>query len=294
MTATSGHDPAQASEPDAEPGPAPTLAGRTVLVPRGGSRGAAWAHEVEARGGRAVLAPLVEIVGPVDDAPLRSAVAELTGGVFAWVALTSVNAVHALTALDARLGGARVAVVGEETGRAARTAGWQVDLLPERRTAAGLVEAWRDDVGPPPIDGSATGSRRVLLPLSVQAGDTLAAGLVALGWDPVRVDAYDVAPVPPGRAVVDAVAAGEIDAVIVTSGSVARRVAEVFGPLPDGVAIACIGEPSAQAARAAGLRVAVVATRSTGAGTVDALAQHYGPHRDIRTSLTTHDREDPT
>lgn len=286
------------------PGPdvAAPLAGRTVLVPRGGSRGAAWAHEVEARGGRAVLAPLVEIVGPADDGPLRSAVAELADGAYAWLALTSVNAVHALTALDARLGGARVAVVGEETARAARAAGWEVSLVPQVRTAAGMVQAWRDGVGAPAAPPGTTGAR-VLLPLSVQAGDVLASGLTALGWEPVRVDAYDVAPVSPERAVLDAVAAGEVDAVIVTSGSVARRAAEVFGPLLDGVAIACIGEPSAGAAREAGLRVAVVATTSSGAGTVDALARHFASTSRPRnnstrqisqTSQTTHDREDPT
>ena len=280
---------------------ATTLAGRTVLVPRGGSRGAAWAREVEARGGRAVLAPLVEIVGPVDDGPLRSAVAELAGGRYAWLALTSVNAVHALTALGARPGGARVAVVGEETARAARAAGWEVDLVPEVRTAGGMVQAWRDGVGAPSASAAlGTTGVRVLLPLSVLAGDVLASGLAAVGWEPVRVNAYDVAPVPPERAVVDAVAAGEVDAVIVTSGSVARRVAEVFGPLPDGVAIACIGEPSAEAAREAGLRVAVVATTSSGAGTVDALARYYASSTRTQnistsqTSQTTHDREDPT
>lgn len=291
MTATPGHDPARTLA-------APTLAGRTVLVPRGGSRGAAWAGEVEARGGRAVLAPLVEIVGPVDVAPLRSAVAELAEGAYAWLALTSVNAVHALTALGARLGGARVAVVGEETARAARAAGWEVDLVPEVRTAGGMVDAWRDGVGAPDRPGAgADRAARVLLPLSLQAGDVLAVGLAALGWVPVRVDAYDVAPVPADRAVVHAVATGGVDAVIVTSGSVARRVAEVFGPLPDGVAIACIGEPSAAAAREAGLRVAVVATTSSGAGTVDALARYYASSTvspNVQTSQTTHDREDPT
>lgn len=288
MTDVSGQDPRK------------MLAGRTVLVPRGGPRGSAWAREVEDRGGRAVVAPLVEIVGPSDDGALRTAVAELADGGFAWLALTSVNAVHALTALGARPGGARVAVVGEETARAARAAGWEVSLVPELRTATGMVQAWRDGVGAPAAPGSprSTGAR-VLLPLSVQAGDVLPDGLTALGWEPVRVDAYDVAPVPPERAVIDAVAAGRIDAVVVTSGSVARRVAEVFDPLPDGVAIACIGEPSAAAAREAGLRVAVVATTSSGTGTVDALARYYAAPapvsaQNVQTGQTTHDREDPT
>lgn len=245
-----------------------SLAGRTVLVPRGGERGAAWAREIEARGGRALLAPLVEIVPPRDGRPLREAVERLARGEYAWLALTSVNAVHALTALRAELGGARVAAVGEVTADAAREAGWAVDLVPQRRTAAGLVAAWRDLVVGRADDG---GGERVLLPLSVLAADTLETGLAALGLRPDRVDAYDLSPLAPTAAVVADVAAGRIDAMILTSGSVARRVAEEFAPVPAGVTIACIGEPSARAAREAGLTVHAVATTSTGPGTVEAL-----------------------
>lgn len=258
-----------------------SLAGRTVLVPRGGERGAAWAREIEARGGRALLAPLVEIVAPQDDRPLRDAVARLANGEYAWLALTSVNAVHALTALRAELGGARVAAVGEVTADAAREAGWTVDLVPQRRTAAGLVAAWNDL-----IVGRADGEgERVLLPLSVLAADTLETGLAALGLRPDRVEAYDVVAVDPARAVVADVAAGRIDAMILTSGSVARRVAEEFAPVPAGVTIACIGEPSARAAREAGLTVHTVAATSTGPGTVEALERWLSAPR------TTENRE---
>ncbi len=247
-----------------------SLGGRTVLIPRGGSRGDAWAHEVELRGGRAVLAPLVEIVPPADDASLRAAVRRLARGEYAWLALTSVNAVQALLDHGAQLGGARVAVVGEVTADAAREAGWQVDLLPQRRTAAGLVEAWTTVTATRENPG--TGSdERVLLPLSALAADTLESGLARLGYAPDRVTAYDLAPHDPPAAVVEAVAAGTIDALILTSGSVARRVQEVFPDLPESVTIVCIGEPSAQVARAIGLTVHAVATTSTGAGTIEVL-----------------------
>lgn len=248
-----------------------SLGGRTVLIPRGGSRGDAWAHEVELRGGRAVLAPLVEIVPPADDASLRAAVRRLARGEYAWLALTSVNAVQALLDHGAQLGGAQVAVVGEVTAEAAHKAGWPVDLLPELRTGAGLVEAfapWAESSG----DNSGAGGRgRVLLPLSALAAGTLEVGLRRLGYEPDRVTAYDLAPLDPSAELVAAVSAGSIDAVILTSGSVARRVQEVFPDLPSTVHIVCIGEPSAHVAREVGLTVHAVASTSTGAGTIEAL-----------------------
>ena len=262
------------------------LAGRTVLVPRGGERGAAWAHEIELRGGRAVIAPLVSIVPPSDPRPLHEAVEGLAAREYGWLALTSVNAVHALTALGAQLGGARVAVVGEVTAQAAREAGWTVDLVPQRRTAAGLLAAWREG-------DAALGERgtRVLLPLSALAADTLETGLAELGFRPDRVDAYDVAPLEPAAAVVADVAAGRVDAIILSSGSVARRVAEAFGPVPASVTIACIGEPSASAAREAGLTVHAVASRSTGPGTVEALERWFGEAMSNRSPTTSENRE---
>lgn len=254
-----------------------SLGGRSVLIPRGGSRGAAWAHEVDKRGGRAVLAPLVEIVPPADDAPLRAALARLAEGEYAWLALTSVNAVHALTAHGAHLGGARVSVVGEATAAAVREAGWQVDLLPELRTGAGLVEAWAAMIGQ---GGESSGSgARVLLPLSALAADTLETGLIRLGYEADRVTAYDLAALDPPADLVAAVDAGAIDAIILTSGSVARRVREVFPELPESVIVVCIGEPSAQVARAVGLTVHAVATTSTGAGTIEALERWLSSNR---------------
>ncbi|WP_284250094.1 uroporphyrinogen-III synthase [Litorihabitans aurantiacus] len=218
---------------------------------------------------------------------MREALSDLDGGRFGWLVLTSVNAVAALTDRGAEPGATRVAAVGEETARAARRAGWDVALVPDRHDATGLVAAFAA------LPTGAAAGTPVLLPLSARAADTVADGLVNLGLAPVRVDAYDLADVDPDPVVVAALARGEVDAVLVTSGSIARRVAAVFAPLPAGLAVACIGEPSARAAREAGLAVAVVATRATGAGTVAALAAHLAP---LATSITTtHDhRERPT
>lgn len=53
---------------------------------------------------------------------------------------------------------------------------------------------------------------------------------------------------------------GDFDVVAFASSTAARCVAELYGPLPDGVAVAAMGRKTAQACEAAGLRVDVVAT----------------------------------
>ena len=72
---------------------------------------------------------------------------------------------------------------------------------------------------------------------------------------------HPTVPVTADAAVVEAVRAGEVRAMLVTSGSVARQVAEQFGAIPPGTIIACIGPRTAEDARAVGLRVDVVARR---------------------------------
>jgi len=62
--------------------------------------------------------------------------------------------------------------------------------------------------------------------------------------------------------------------VLVTSGSVARQVAEQLSPLPQGTIVACIGPRTAFDARAAGLTVDVIAESRSADALVDALVEH--------------------
>lgn len=276
------------------------LAGRLVLVPRGGERGEQTARQLAALEAGAVLVPLIEQVPPLDSAPFAAAVAALNSGAYDWVAVTSAHGAAALIAAGARPGSARVAAVGPATAERLTAAGFAVDLVPPEFTgaelAAHLVEVIRtggaasDPVGagstaPPstPLSDQPelsdqpaahpSESHRVLLPLSEIAEPTLEHGLREAGLVPERVTAYRTLPVAPDAAA-DAELLPLLGAALVFSSSGARALAERFAPLPDGVVVAAIGEPTARELARLGIPAAVVAAEHTAAGTVSALAAY--------------------
>lgn len=255
-----------------------SLERRTVLVARAPERAEGLVDRLRAAGATVLAAPVIERAPADDEGALDDAARGIADGRFAWVVVTSVNAVDALVRAAARTGsavagGARWAAVGPTTRRALEDAGIGVDLVPDdEASGAGLVAAF-----PPP--GTSPGPRRVLLPLGDLAAPTLHDGLEAMGWAPEVVTAYRTVP----RDLPGDVAGRPLDAVVVTSGSVAREIARQLGTRTPVVAI---GRPSAATARAAGLRVAAVAAQPTddalAAAVVRALSDpdHARPHEE--------------
>ncbi|WP_251152073.1 uroporphyrinogen-III synthase [Cellulosimicrobium sp. Marseille-Q4280] len=237
------------------------LTDRTVLVPRDPERAAALASALRAAGARVLVSPAIERARVEDTAPVDDAVARLADGGYGWVVVTSVNAIDELAAAAERLGTplgdvartARWAAVGPATRRALEAVGVTVELEPAENSARGLVAAF---------EHRHPAASTVLLPQGDLAAPTMADGLRDLGHDPhvvtvYRTVAHDLAP-----EAVAAWRAGEVDAVVLTSGSVVREIARQLGPRDDVAAVA-IGEPTARAARAVGLRLDAVADRPT-------------------------------
>lgn len=265
------------------------LEGWRVLIPRAPGRGAGLARLVEQAGGSPVVAPLVSRadIGDDDRAALDAAVAELRDGRVAWVAVTSVNAVDELVASAARVdaaGGdastgalarvarsARWAAVGPASARALTAVGIAVNLVATENSAVGLLAEW-PEVGRGPVPP------RVLLPLGDLARPTLETGLRERGYEPLRVTTYRTVSHPAPPEVVADWRDGRFDAVVLTSGSVAREVAEQLGPRGDVRAIA-IGEPTRHAAVETGQAVAAVARTADDDGLLAALvaARHGNP-----------------
>src|SRR5688572_25650327 len=160
-----------------------------VLVTRPPPGGQELTALLEAAGLQAHLFPVLELVPPEDASPLRQAAERAAAGGYAWIALTSANGVRAFSRALAEARGsgqsepppACFAVVGAATAAAAAREGWSVDLVPERYTAEGLVEAF----APLPLQG-----KRVLLPVAEAARSTLPEGLRARGADVDVVVAY--------------------------------------------------------------------------------------------------------
>jgi uroporphyrinogen-III synthase len=96
--------------------------------------------------------------------------------------------------------------------------------------------------------------------------------------------AYRTIGVPVTERIAADVASGRINAVLVTSGSVAEQVSEQFPALPESTLVAAIGPRTARDARKLGLAVDVVAAETTISSLVEAIARQPAPASDAAAS----------
>ena len=252
------------------------LAGRRILLTRRSGQAGTLTSRLVALGASVVEAPAIEVGLPEDPGPLDEALRTIDR--YEWLVFTSPNAVAAVKArleglgrgaLPARL---KVACVGSTTREAVADAfpGCRVDLEPaEDYRAEGLIAAFAGLAKPP---------RRVLLPVSDLSRPELAEGLRALGAAVDRRVAYRTAtPSDFASRLGEALATG-MDLVLFASPSAVQGFVEALGAGAAEVPAVVIGPTTAQAARAAGLRVLVVANPSTAEGLVAAAVRALAPN----------------
>jgi uroporphyrinogen-III synthase len=260
-----------------EVGQGRTLEGRVVLVTRPLEQAGHLSRKLEARGARPLLAPAIRLE-PAPPEALDVAIAELAGGGFSWLVVTSPNGVDAVfdrmrsVGLAMGKAGIRVAAIGAATAAALARHGVQPDLVPAVYTTEELGRALP------------AGNGRVLLARADVAGGELEAAVAAKGWTPVRVDAYRTvftARLPSQAA--RALLRSQVDAVTFTSASavrgflgMARSEWEGSRSLPK---VVCIGPVTARAAEDAGMDVAGVAHPHTIEGLVGAVEAVLPPGR---------------
>jgi uroporphyrinogen III methyltransferase/synthase len=243
------------------------LEGWRVLVTRRPEQAAGLAEALRGEGAHVIEVPLIEIAPPADAAPLREAVSRLTE--YDWLVFTSANAVVAFAReLSARPLPAdlRIATVGPTTSEAVTDAfaGTTVSLTPAQDfRAEGLVAAFANA----DLDG-----RRILIPASARARDTLAAGLAARGARVDVVAAYRTrTPADaPGR--IAAALEQGVDVVTLASPSAVEGFVAACPPTAARPRALVIGPVTEQAARKAGLDVAGVGGAAGPEGVVSLLA----------------------
>lgn len=221
---------------------------------------------------RELLAPLgadLEVWSPLRTEPpanletLAHAFVQLADDAYDWLVITSSATIPVLLAAgEWPTEHTRIAAVGATTASALRDAGFDVSLVPGDYSGAGLVAAFAANWPEP---------GRVLCLGSAQAAPTVPDGLRALGADVDVVAAYETASVAPDGRLLGQLRDGAFDGVFITSGSVARALAEVWSPAfpqPERTRTVCIGQPSAREAHRVGLRVDAIATRADVPGLV--------------------------
>jgi uroporphyrinogen III methyltransferase/synthase len=199
-----------------EPGP---LAGRRVVVTRARAQASDLATRLEALGAMVIEAPVIAAVPRRPNPQLSVALSSGAG----WIVFTSANGVEAAlgclrdSGLDARaLAGARIAAIGEATGRALAEGGLRADFAPTRATSACLAAELPD-----------VQSRRVVVPVSALTDENMAAALEVRGARVEQIAAYDTVLEPLDDERRREVA--EADAVTFTSASTARNLREALG-----------------------------------------------------------------
>lgn len=247
------------------------LAGWRVLVPRGGPWGDGVAASLRHQGAVPVIAPLINFAPTNDPAALDEALEDLAAGKFEWLTVTSATTVDVLYAYRAQIPTeTKVAAVGETTAAALLAVGYRVDLVPEQdNSAAGMAEQLIA-LEPEP--------RHILTLRSEIAKPVLTRMLSDAGHRVRSVVAYRTVGVPVTDRIAEDVRSGRINAILVTSGSVAEQVRVQFADLPDDTLIAAIGPRTAKDARKIGLDVDVVADAQTVDALIEAVGRFALPH----------------
>ncbi|MDJ0317526.1 uroporphyrinogen-III synthase [Arthrobacter antibioticus] len=282
------------------------LDGLRVAITRSPDRAGALADALAAAGAEPVLVPVIDFEVADNDA-LGAALRRLSAGDYRWLVISSITTVRALkqwcegagTSLSELIpAGTSVATIGPTSAAVLAAEGIHAELAPvDIQSAAGLVDLWPEFE---PNTLSLSSNNKILLPQSNLAEATLVTGMNAKGWDSEIVTAYQTVHFPakaelrlqatlnnsqghtnagypvltPAQAAGE-IAAGAIGAVVLASGSAARRVAETMAPLTDNCLVIAIGQPTQLEAHRLGLRVAATAKHPTPEGIVAALAQAH-------------------
>ena len=264
------------------------LFGWKVLVPRTKEQAAALSEQLSSYGAIPVEVPTIAVEPPRTPQAVDRAIRGLVSGRYAWLALTSVNAVKAIRekieelGLDSRaLAGVKIACVGEQTAAAMIAWGIRPELVPSGdQSSEGLLADW------PEYEPGYDALDRVLLPRADIATETLSAGLLERGWQIDDVTAYrTVRAAPPPAETREAIKTGGFDAVLFTSSSTVRNLVGIAGKPHASSIIAVIGPQTAKTAEELGLRVDVHGGLAVGRALAEGLAAFGRDRRDERRAL---------
>jgi uroporphyrinogen-III synthase len=241
------------------------LGDQTVLIPRGGRFAEDIINRLTVLGAQTVVAPVINFAAADDNVGLQQQLDRLQAGAFQWVVLTSATTVDVLQNKKIEIPEhTRVAAIGETTAQALSFANIRVDFIPTTdNSPRGFLNTLPEGF----LDAS------VLVPHSETSEPILSAGFEERGVNATFVSAYRTVGVKLPARVIAQVRSGDITAILVSSGSVARQLAEQLSPIPPTTAVICIGPRTAYDAREAGLVVSHTAAERSNEALVDALLE---------------------
>ncbi len=241
------------------------LDGKRILVTRPAGEGDDLTRAIERHGATAVHVPVIAFAAPDDPQPVRDAIEHLER--YSWLLFTSVRGADAFFDLHGdRAPSPKIAAVGPKTAAAVERRGAQATLVPQTfagdAVARALIEA-------------TDAAERILFVRAQEGRDEPIELVRAAGRTIDTVAGYKTVATGSAAAIRNA---GRLDAITFASASAATAFAALIAPGDAAIrsaAIACIGESTAQAARARGFAVDAVARESTAEGLVLAIETYF-------------------
>ena len=250
---------------------------RRILITRQQEQAGEMIREIDRRGGTAVVVPMIATGPPRAWTESDAAIAHL--GTYDVLLFASVNAVESFVGRTRMLGippaslaRPRAVAVGEATAAALRANGLPVHFVPEEFSGESLAESLGDSLS----------GKRVLIPRGNIARETVPDALRRAGALVETVTVY-VTSAPEGidgGSFVRRVLAREFDVVTFASPSAAANFGALFREdelraAAGSARIAVIGPSTADAVRALGLGVDIIARESTACGLVQSIDEYY-------------------
>ncbi len=230
---------------------------RRILVVRPQAGQLSTKRLLKAEGYAAIAAPLIAIEAIDKDAFFNTKP-------FRWIAITSANAARMVGQQDHWHIDeySQFAALGDATAKALRAAGFEPAFISTKHSAEGLGK-----------EIPASPSDQVLYPCSTAADDSLEMALHNRGVAVHRHPIYTILQQAPDDELMEEIAEGGMDAVLLYSPSGAAAFHRFFGhtSFTTLASIVCIGEKTAQAADALGLKVACIAADPSDAAMIAAL-----------------------
>ena len=243
--------------------PLKSLAGVRILITRSKAENETLANKLRELGAVPAELPTIEFIPPENLGPLDQSIKMLSK--YDWLIFTSQNGVQFFSKRMAAVGeppdklrDIKVAAIGPATAAALASLGKKANYIPDEFLSEKIVRGLGDVKG-----------KRILLPRTDIASSSLPETLRKQGASVDEVVAYRT--VVPEDLSLDGlltVLRRGVDVVAFTSPSTVRNLAHVaeavgLGAILKGAKVACIGPVTADAARAVGVHVDIVAANHT-------------------------------
>lgn len=254
------------------------LEGKTILITRQREQSIEFIAEVERRGGKAVLLPMINIQDPDSWEEADRALQQIK--TYDALIFTSINSVEKFlhrcllkSVEPVAFRTCEIFAVGEKTRHAAEERGLVVKGIPEKYSSSGLAEYFRtlDLQGKRFLYPRGDLGKADLIKSLMQQGATVDPVVCYRNTGPDEVDA---------EFVYHRLVAGEIDVVTFVSSSAAINFVKLFPPekmasMHKRTKIAVIGPTTEEEMKNLGVQVDIVAKKATIEELLDAIEEYY-------------------